>query len=480
MNAGIESQRQLAQTLAEFFYPLLEASLFDEKRALIEIFNPLSSLAEDQKLEGREERTSSEVLATGEEVKRMIHCIRGEGEVYGYLRLRYDVSKLRRLHGQLEILLQMPGQKEVNDWQSSIDRLITQYLTKQQITLEGASSRQKRELIAHLYGKKLFDFKDASTYIAAKLQMSRASIYNYLKTISALQQVEIHQVDAFTDQKFGGNPAGVVLDADALDDVTMKKITKELNLSETAFVLSSSKGDFQLRYFTPTGHEIDFCGHSTVGTLYTMAREKRQGMQGAGHYTFSVETRSGLLKMEISIDSNESIEVSYEPPRPKLAKSKIDIGRIAHAAGLPLDSFEKELPLMCDQTMKVLFIPVKSLHSLRQMQPDYKAMNLLSKEHDLMVLCFLTKETFDPKSQIHMRCFAPAVGINEDPFTGCVLGGLTTYVDQFHLLPPKATRFRAEQGHIMERPGFVEVDFSKNIKVTAKAIHCFSTEINLT
>ena len=83
-----------------------------------------------------------------------------------------------------------------------------------------------------------------------------------------------------------------------------------------------------------------------------------------------------------------------------------------------------------------------------------------------------------------MRCFAPLVGITEDPFTGSVLGGLTAYVDTFDLLPKNSSHFRVEQGHFIERPGVVEVEFSKKgnykAKVFAQAVHCFSTEINLT
>jgi PhzF family phenazine biosynthesis protein len=83
-----------------------------------------------------------------------------------------------------------------------------------------------------------------------------------------------------------------------------------------------------------------------------------------------------------------------------------------------------------------------------------------------------------------MRCFAPYVGVAEDPFTGSVLGGLIAYVDTFGLLAKNANSFSVEQGHFMDRPGVVKVEFSKKhgtyqAKVFAQAVHCFSTEINL-
>jgi len=128
---------------------------------------------------------------------------------------------------------------------------------------------------------------------------------------------------------------------------------------------------------------------------------------------------------------------------------------------------------------------VHSLDALKKIECDPKSFAQFSKQHDIVALCLFCPETFDPKYQFHMRCFAPLVGIPEDPFTGSVLGGLTAYVDIFKLLPKGKTHFQVEQGHFMERPGVVKVEFLRkgktyHAKVLAQAVHCFSTEINLT
>jgi len=80
----------------------------------------------------------------------------------------------------------------------------------------------------------------------------------------------IYQVDAFTDKPFGGNPAGVVTDARSLTDENMQKIAMEMNLSETAFVISKGDNNYQVRFFTPKC-EVDLCGHATIATFYTLA-----------------------------------------------------------------------------------------------------------------------------------------------------------------------------------------------------------------
>ncbi len=482
----IEKVRQLAQTLVDFFYPLLEVSLFSHKGEIVEVLNPFSSVKEDQGLESLEKTGACHaVLSTGRQVKQVVHCM---GDKPGcLLRLRYDTSQLHHLKDQLDWMLgaSLQGSKGVNEWQENVDQLMASYLKEQQVTIQSATSRQKRELISLLYGKKLFDFKEASAYIATKMQMSRATIYNYLKTISTLQQIQIHQVDAFTDKKFGGNPAGVVLDAEQLDEVGMRKITRELNLSETSFVLPSRKADFQLRYFTPTGHEIRFCGHSTVGALYMIAKEKRFGIQGMGNYAFDVETLSGILKMEVVVDEKEEIKVAYETPTIKLTQVKISHREVAKAAGFDLHLVNESFPVMYEETNKDLFIVIRSLADLKKIECDPKSFAQFSKQHDIVALCLVCPEAFDQKNQFHMRCFAPLVGVTEDPFTGSVLGGLTAYVDTFGLLPKGTHSFHVEQGHFIERPGVVKVEFSKkkgtyHAKVFAQAVHCFSTEINLT
>jgi len=489
----IKTFKPLARSLVDFFYPLVEATLFTNEGEIVEILNPFSSLKEDQTSELevlKKGGSCHEVLKSGDRLKLMLQPINDtEGELRGFLRLRYDTSKLHDLKDQLDLLLQQPFQppssENVNEWQINVDQLIAQYLKTHQTTMQAATIKQKREMIAQLNGKKLFEFKEASSYIATKMQISRATIYNYLKTISSFQQVQIHQVDAFTDKKFGGNPAGVVLDAEQLDESWMRKITRELNLSETSFILPSKRADFRMRYFTPTGHEISFCGHSTVGALFVIAHEKRYHVDHPGTYDFNVETLSGILKMQAIVDRDEKIRVTYEPPLPKLRQPKITHEMVAKAAGIHLELIDQTIPITYDAASKTLFIAMQSLDGLKQMQCNFKSLTGFSKDLDLIALCFLTKETFDPKNQIHMRCFAPLVGINEDPFTGSVLGGLTVYAHQFHLLPPRTEFFKVEQGHFLERPGLVEVKFSTqddvyNIKVCAQAVHCFSTEINLT
>lgn len=486
-----EHYRELARSLVGLFYPLVETTLFDAHGEFEEVFNPFSTIKEDRECDFDHVAINQmfvELLSVGRDVRSIIHPFYVDGAVAGYMRVRYDLTCFKNLQEQLKFLVHSPADllapSTADTWKRQIDQKIECYLSENRLNLQAVSNKQKREMISKLRDQGLLDFKESSAYVASKLQVSRATVYNYLKTAAELKKVHVHQVDAFTKEKFGGNPAGVVLDADGLDETTMRKITRELNLSETAFVLSHEQASFQIRYFTPTGHEINFCGHSTVGVLYMLAKEHRFGVVGNGSYPFKVETRSGVLKMEVRVDGDE-IQVVYETPVIKLHKSKISHDEIAAAAGFDPHFIDMDFPVMYEKTNKDLFIVIDSLEHLKQIECDSKSLALFSKQQDIVALCLICAQTVDPKHQFHMRCFAPLVGIPEDPFTGSVLGGMTAYVDLCGLLSKKAHSFQVEQGHFIQRPGVVRVEFERKGKgykaqVVAEAVHCFSTEINLT
>lgn len=488
---NVDHYIQLAHRLVELFYPLVEGTLFDAEGSIQEILNAFSTLKEDQACDVKCFQTTvpfHELLVAGRNVRCLIYPLHKGKEIVGYLRLRYDLTHFKNLQEQLNLLVQVEiapsNQRTTDSWKESIDQIITHYHTENKINIQATTSKQKRELISRLQNKGLLDFKVSSAYVASKLQISRATVYNYLKTAANFRKVHVHQVDTFTNEKFEGNPAGVVLDAEELEESTMRKIARELNLSETAFVLSRDKGNFQMRYFTPTGHEIAFCGHSTVGALYMIAKERRFGIKKIGDYEFDVKTLCGLLKMEVGINDREEIHVAYETPAIKLKKVKITHEEVAKAAGFGLHLVDQSIPVMYEETNKDLFIVIHSLEDLKKVECDPKSFTQFSKQHDIVALCALSPEAFEQKNQFHMRCFAPLVGIPEDPFTGSVLGGLTAYVDTFGLLPKGSNNFGVEQGHFIERPGVVKVEFSKkrgtyHAKVFAQAVHCFSTEIYL-
>ena len=186
---NVDRNIQLAHQLVDLFYPLVEATVFNAEGAIQEILNAFSNLKEDQAYEIKNYKNSNpflELLVVGRSVRCLIHPLYKGKEIVGYLRLRYDLTCFKNLQEQLNFLVQpeiSPSTQGTTDpWKESIDQIIAHYHTENKINIQATTSKQKRELISRLQNKGLFDFKESSAYVASKLQISRATVYNYLKT----------------------------------------------------------------------------------------------------------------------------------------------------------------------------------------------------------------------------------------------------------------------------------------------------------
>ncbi|HLA42183.1 MAG TPA: PhzF family phenazine biosynthesis isomerase, partial [Aggregatilineales bacterium] len=123
------------------------------------------------------------------------------------------------------------------------------------------------------------------------------------------------QVDAFTDHPLGGNPCAVVFDADSLDKATMLAIAREMNLSETAFVVKSDIADVGARYFTPA-EEIPLAGHPTIATIYALIDSGRLKLNG-DHMTLSLELRVGPIQIDIESSEGTVQQIIMAQKRPQ-------------------------------------------------------------------------------------------------------------------------------------------------------------------
>lgn len=490
----IINMNNLINSLVALCHPLLEVAVFDaNSKKELSYENVLSSNKADTVLRESDlgkAKPFIEHLSNGVVVKSTITTIRESGKKY-YVRSRLDITLFQTMQQQLNPLLAEYPTKNNADrmqipesWQGLIDAEINTFYTAKKTTQTNATRNQKRDLVHRLYQQGLFNYKEASSYVANCLSTSRATIYNYINWAKTVSSVQVHQVNAFTDKKFGGNPAGVVLDAELLSDDMMRNIAREMNLSETSFVLPDKKADFRLRYFTASGVEVDFCGHSTVGALHMLAEQQRHNTKKTGQTHFNVATNVGNLAMEVDINKKGEISVSYETPKIEVKKNQFTHDEIAGALGISTEEVVQSVPVMYEKTNKDIFITIRSLSKLNTLEVDYRRLKQFCKTQGIVAFCLLTNETVDSKNHIHMRCFAPAVGINEDPFTGSVLGGLVAYVHSNGLIDRRLSSIHVEQGHYMKRSGSVVVKFNIINKkyyaqVFAKAVPFFSTEIQL-
>lgn len=214
-------------------------------------------------------------------------------------------------------------------------------------------------------------------------------------------ELDIYQVDAFSDRPFAGNPAAVVPLRDWLDDAKLLSIAEENNLSETAFFVERD-GRRRLRWFTPTA-EVELCGHATLATGHVLFEEL--GVRGD---RLEFDSRSGVLGVQRHGDS-----LVLDFPRWTLTRSD---PQPALEEGLGASPGELWLTGPAENYLAVY----RSEEEIRALRPNFSR---LATFHPLCVIVTAPGDDCDFVS----RYFAPSFGINEDPVTGSIHCALTPY-----------------------------------------------------
>jgi trans-2,3-dihydro-3-hydroxyanthranilate isomerase len=308
------------------------------------------------------------------------------------------------------------------------------------------------------------------------------------KALGLKQFMKLFFADAFAEKALSGNPAPVVCDADHLSDADKQRLAKELNASETVFVSRSEVADFKLRFFTPK-HEIDLCGHGTVGAFWVLAST---GRIASATSTVQVrqETRAGVLPVDVHFSPNGRVQkiMMHQKP-PTFQEHRLDRALVAEVLRIRTDDIWDELPIQSVSTGRMkLMVPVLSQRALYAIDPDYDRMARLCEEVGTNGFHVFTFETHDPKSITVARHFAPTAGVNEDVVTGNAAGALGCYlVTHGGKRVPQSDKhsFVMEQGHNLDRAGKVYVDIEQageeitRVRVGGTAVILFETDLAL-
>jgi PhzF family phenazine biosynthesis protein len=269
--------------------------------------------------------------------------------------------------------------------------------------------------------------------------------------------VRFKQVDVFTDRPFLGNPVAVVIGAEALDTPTMQRIACWTNLSETTFLLESRKADYRLRIFTPR-QELPFAGHPTIGSAHAALEagfvSKKSTLKqecGAGIIDLCVEAggRIFLRGPEARTAVLDKMVPSI-PLAPASAVMKIDVGPV-WVVGEMTDA-----------------------RALAALKPDMTALAEWTQSVGATgVTVFAPSD--DSFSSIHVRSFAPAHGIAEDPVCGSGNLSVAVYVKNRF-----GDRYVARQGMQLGRDGRVSVRMKKDaIEIGGHTVTCVEGELKL-
>lgn len=263
--------------------------------------------------------------------------------------------------------------------------------------------------------------------------------------------MRIFQVDAFTEQRFTGNPASVVLDADAVPEATLAAIAREYAHAETAFVLAAADGshDVRLRFFNAR-KEAPFVGHATLAAHAVLLALGRRGTgicrQLSGTGIIEVAAGGGMLEFRQGLP---------ELDNPLPLKTTL---RVAEALRLPATQLHETWPARIARKGSTrLLVPVANAAALDTIAPNLDHLIALGQEFHAEGFFVFAYDEDDDVAKTTSRMFCPALGIPEDPVSGNAHAMLATYLWEMEILDRAARGFVGRQGLQMGRPGRVHV-----------------------
>lgn len=284
-------------------------------------------------------------------------------------------------------------------------------------------------------------------------------------------QINIYQVDAFSEIAFGGNPAGVVISEHIVSEQLMKNIAKEMNLSETAFVTEMDGDLFNLKFFTPTC-EVDLCGHATIATFYTLATMGYIDDMENGTKRVYQNTNVGKLSVDIIFKNNKVDYVLMEQAKPQKIEKSDYIQELVVAMGISKNDIgilDLEVdPEIISTGLIDIILPLRTKEILDNLNVDMELLSKLSEKLGVVgVHAFCLPEL--NSEEVYTRNFAPYVGIPEEAATGTSNGALIYFLKKNGLI--NTNKIIANQGESLNRPSkiYCEIDNEYTVRVGGKA-----------
>ncbi|HEV7632747.1 MAG TPA: PhzF family phenazine biosynthesis isomerase [Steroidobacteraceae bacterium] len=298
------------------------------------------------------------------------------------------------------------------------------------------------------------------------------------------RRVEIFQVDAFTSTRFAGNPAGVVLNADCLQDAEMQALARELNNADTAFVLrpTDDDHDIRVRFFTPRS-EAAFVGHATLAVHAVLNGAEPQPLRRQ-------MGKTGIVQVRALEDGGFAIR---QPPAP-LGRwlSGEELSTVLAALGLTHADLDPQCPARIIGTASTrLLLGIRVGTRLAALTPDLATLARLSADLGAAGYFLYSRTPSVPDCQVESRMFCPALGIPEDPVSGNAHGMLGVYLLDRGLLQVsgRQLQFTGAQGHHLGRPGKVGIvlqvtdiargSICEHVEIRGQAVLVFSATLTL-
>jgi trans-2,3-dihydro-3-hydroxyanthranilate isomerase len=265
--------------------------------------------------------------------------------------------------------------------------------------------------------------------------------------------MQFYIVDVFAEEKYKGNQLAVFLPHDKISTPEMQKIAKEINFSETTFVMSNNNPDkgYDVRIFTPDV-EIPFAGHPTLGTAFIISRmlEKNQSEQ--------IILNLGVGQIPVTFLQDELWMEQQEPTFGTVIQPEV----IAEILQIKETDINSSYPIQIVSTgLPAVIIPLKTLNALRKCVINHEKYQRFLDEIIRANLLVFVPEAQKQENDIQVRVFVDDKGFYEDPATGSANGNLACYLLEHNFYQTHVIDLRIEQGYEVQRPSLIKVKADK-------------------
>jgi trans-2,3-dihydro-3-hydroxyanthranilate isomerase len=255
-------------------------------------------------------------------------------------------------------------------------------------------------------------------------------------------------VDVFAESRYSGNQLAVFLNGHLYADDEMQRIAREMNFSETTFILphQSRDGTHRVRIFTPAA-EVPFAGHPTLGTAWVIATHLLDGESPA---EVTLDLKAGQIPVALERDATGTVRRLIMRQLPPRFGPPRDAAVYAAQLGLPADALDPRYPVQEVSTgLAFVIVPLRRLADVQGLNAGKIAAAAAPGDPPILVFC---PETEDPANGLHARVFVWDQGIPEDPATGSANGNLAGYLAAHQYFGSGTVQVRVEQGLEMGRP----------------------------
>lgn len=267
-----------------------------------------------------------------------------------------------------------------------------------------------------------------------------------------MRKLRFYLLDVFAEEKYAGNQLAVVRDAGGLSGGEMQKIAKEINYSESTFILSEQEKDdgYDVRIFTPE-EEVPFAGHPTLGTAFVIQQE----IIGREVETINLNLKVGQIPVRFNYDGSE-VGVLWMKQIEPIFGEIIEAEAISEVIGVNAGDIDEKFPIQEISTgIPFIVVPLKSLDAVKQARVNKEEYCRLIEGRVAKAIAVFCPETYNRDNDLNVRMFADYYGVPEDPATGSANGCLAGYLVKYRYFGGSKIDIRSEQGYEMGRPSLL-------------------------